>query len=606
MVLDNMNWVNNGSIQNNGSLWDLNSPDLLPGSDCSLMYRITANTNCGITPNTFTGTGGVVIPANHNNCNDDPIPCQITFSDPVYNLRIRFSDMDMVLPQGNPGPPESIIFDSNNIPDSKTDVVLTTAFSGGNQVLTATSNNASTDVFWAGPITQINFNYTRPASGYLVIIDQVSFDYNNAVPFIQAENSLGTTTVGSIWGDVEIERFCSNDVLADGSLTFGESQYHLNLSEINLSTGQMTGLYSGWISGEAPSGIDVANQFGVNVNFVPGQTYSLALSTGPCWETSYMTFIIEECCPEEVALTVNCEAGTIEIQGIPAGVTGVYTNWYKRKKFGGYQLISSSNGLQSSLNVAGNGTYLVEFQIILANGEVCTYSESVVYSEDACCELLGPTLDAWLLDNVLYYETVYSQTYGWSVQVPVICNLDPYRLVEIATSSTCIDFYNYTNSKFDANSWSNVGPLLVNVSGNGNPPNYIGLMYYNFATGNSEVAPNELNHFQLQTQAPYQVVDLLYIPTTICGKVTGLISNEEQLALYNFNAFPNPGKNQLKMSVSLDSEVKYSIVDISGRIVSTGSYFMNTELDVSQLSPGTYTIVSTLNGDTFNYKWIKE
>ncbi len=317
-----------------------------------------------------------------------------------------------------------------------------------------------------------------------------------------------------------------------------------------------------------------------------------------------LTITKKDCCPP-IELVTHCDDGTINITGIPANSTGVYTNWYKRKKLGAYQLLSSSNGIQSSIQNQGSGTYLVQFQIVLANGEVCTYSETITYSVEDCCQETGPTLSATLLDDVLYYETVYSSTYGWSVQVPVICNLDPHRIVEIAINSSCIDYYNYTNAIFDPNTWTNQ-TVLKDVSGSGNPPSYLQLQY-NILTplGQFEVAPEQLNHFQIQTQSPYQVVDLLYIPTTICGKSAGVqeseINSAKTLAVY-----PNPGRSKIVLSLNSNSEVNYTLSDIAGRVIQSGTFIQELELNVENLISGTYVIKAFDGEQSFCQKWVKE
>lgn len=56
---------------------------------------------------------------------------------------------------------------------------------------------------------------------------------------------------------------------------------------------------------------------------------------------------------------------------------------------------------------------------------------------------------------------------------------------------------------------------------------------------------------------------------------------------YWIKVFPNPTKGILNISSDYPSFISYSILDIQGRVVKTGS-FQNQVIDLSSLSSGTY------------------
>ncbi|MBL7727868.1 MAG: T9SS type A sorting domain-containing protein, partial [Dinghuibacter sp.] len=72
--------------------------------------------------------------------------------------------------------------------------------------------------------------------------------------------------------------------------------------------------------------------------------------------------------------------------------------------------------------------------------------------------------------------------------------------------------------------------------------------------------------------------------------------------------FPNPAKNKLTVQLAeLNGMADISITDINGRIVMRQrTADNNTEMNISQLSPGVYMVKVMENGKLNNWKFVKE
>ncbi|MDD4150674.1 MAG: T9SS type A sorting domain-containing protein, partial [Bacteroidales bacterium] len=79
-----------------------------------------------------------------------------------------------------------------------------------------------------------------------------------------------------------------------------------------------------------------------------------------------------------------------------------------------------------------------------------------------------------------------------------------------------------------------------------------------------------------------------------------------ELSKIDFNIYPNPAKDVLSIKSCVENGV-IKIYDTSGKLAQTGIVFGNSEINISNLSPGTYIIIITNeNGETGVQKFVKE
>ncbi|NRA10466.1 MAG: hypothetical protein HRT57_00755, partial [Crocinitomicaceae bacterium] len=191
-----------------------------------------------------------------------------------------------------------------------------------NWTLVSTTFTLSTAEFNQGfNSIEIRPKYTGVSMGveHIFIDDVVLTKEPVSLANLEPYNHIGTTEMNSLNGPIEVERFCAPDVFADGSGSVYETDYYLELYEFDLGlwTATQIGPTIGPISGSVPSNIDVDALFGT-VFSTNGQVYMLKLSVAPNWNSDYMFFVVEECCPDELELEVDCENGLINITNIPA------------------------------------------------------------------------------------------------------------------------------------------------------------------------------------------------------------------------------------------------------------------------------------------------
>lgn len=263
-------------------------------------------------------------------------------------------------------------------------------------------------------------------------------------------------------------------------------------------------------------------------------------------------------------------------------------------------------------NAQSNMYYWVEWAVN-SGSSPCTdwsFDYAIIKIGKDCCTTTAKDLQAWINDNIIGYQTVTSQTYGWSVNVPFIC--DPDRLYNFATNGICADVYTIKNSEFNTNTWTDIN-LLYSASGSGAVPTSIEL-------DNSQnpwpAKPNHVNHMQIATASPYQVIDILWVPG--CNSEVELPSfvtipeNENKARLIRdvreIELFPNPTTENTHVSFGENQTGTVSIVSTSGTVLQNTSFSGTNglELPTRELSPGVYFVRISINGETITKKLIKK
>nr|WP_294859488.1 gliding motility-associated C-terminal domain-containing protein [uncultured Fluviicola sp.] len=168
---DNLGWISTSSVTS------ATSPSF---NTCSgpVSYTITSplgfrNISAAGDPNYTTG---MVTPA----AIFDPslsIPITITFSQPVCNVRIQFTDLD--------GGQNEYLNAISPAYDGLTDVVGHLSNPGNSTQVNSNMDNSSGWVEWNGSITSISFNYNRPGPGCGLIIDSMIFECCSTSPCSQ-------------------------------------------------------------------------------------------------------------------------------------------------------------------------------------------------------------------------------------------------------------------------------------------------------------------------------------------------------------------------------------------------------------------------------------
>ncbi len=182
-VSDNLNWVSGSSVLSttSPSFNFCNGP---------ITYTVTSpigfmNISTAGNPNYTTG---MITPAYIY----DPslsIPMAISFSQPVCNLRIRFTDLD--------GGQNEYLSNISTPYTDLTDMVGHFSNPGNGTQVNSSMDDARGWVEWDGPITNLTFNYNRPGPGCGLIIDSIIFECCSPPPCNQPPNP-GTNNALSI------------------------------------------------------------------------------------------------------------------------------------------------------------------------------------------------------------------------------------------------------------------------------------------------------------------------------------------------------------------------------------------------------------------------
>lgn len=421
-----------------------------------------------------------------------------------------------------------------------------------------------------------NVSITQTAGGSTANVQPVSY-----ASFISAD---------SYYGKQIVYKFCEGDVIVDGSASVNENAYHLDVRPIDLATWS-TGpsIYAGWITGQAPSSIDLTNQFGVNANFVVGQTYLLAFAVGPCWDVEYMLFQVKECCPKPLTLDINCETNQVYISNLPASATIMSATW--KRKIGPVWIPMPYASGQSSVNVNAPGTYSVTVSFGLADGTICKGTASIVYTNDYCCTQTGPIaqLHVQPADSVGF---VTVNTIPWGNQIIPIVDCDGFRLSTAGTQ--CGTGYFLYIEPFDPVSWTSTGPAIYSISGPVVPSTF---------NINQNNVPYQENQFYIIAFGYTSGGPVYYKVVKIqdCS-VKSMISPSNEMSeandSFDFELAPNPADEAFTIMMNQMSSGTFTLLTLDGKTVSSGKFAQtNTVIFESALFPaGIYLVDVEVNG----------
>ncbi|WP_430405266.1 PKD domain-containing protein [Fluviicola sp.] len=161
-VSDNLSWVSGSSV----------TSALSPSFNfCNGQVTYTFASSIGFSNISTSGnpnyTTGLITPS----FIFDPslsIPMSLTFSQPVCNLRIQFTDLD--------GGQNEYLSAISTPYSGLTDVTGHLSNPGNSTQVNSNMDNARGWVEWSGPITNLTFNYNRPGPGCGLIIDSIIFE----------------------------------------------------------------------------------------------------------------------------------------------------------------------------------------------------------------------------------------------------------------------------------------------------------------------------------------------------------------------------------------------------------------------------------------------
>lgn len=166
-VSDNLNWASGSGTTT------ATSPDFAFCDGKKISYTITSIDQVLFSHVSTAGnpalTNGIIFPTNTANTFNTNIPINISFTDTVCNLRIRFVDLDGISNESINGISPAY----SNLVDEIGDF-----FDPGGVMTSvdATIDNATGWVQWDGPLSSIFFNYSRPGGGFGLSIDSIAFD----------------------------------------------------------------------------------------------------------------------------------------------------------------------------------------------------------------------------------------------------------------------------------------------------------------------------------------------------------------------------------------------------------------------------------------------
>lgn len=117
--------------------------------------------------------------------------------------------------------------------------------------------------------------------------------------------------------------------------------------------------------------------------------------------------------------------------------------------------------------------------------------------------------------------------------------------------------------------------------------------YYDYS--NSILLP-VLTLSKLRIQAPGATEPITELSLVLSANAPDEYLEIEENTIDNIAIFPNPANNNFIIKGELSENAKFSIFDISGQLVNSGSIQNNSKIDVSMLKNGTY-IVKIMDND---------
>ena len=125
-----------------------------------------------------------------------------------------------------------------------------------------------------------------------------------------------------------------------------------------------------------------------------------------------------------------------------------------------------------------------------------------------------------------------------------------------------------------------------NVSGNGK----IGELFFKVKSGltdNTMIDFSITNSTKINKDGVQSALTTGSVSATVNNNLAGLITNDLSA---NTGIFPNPSKGEFKLFSREHGEISYSVIDLTGREVANGSFIKTGDINLSELSNGTYFI----------------
>lgn len=163
-----------------------------------------------------------------------------------------------------------------------------------------------------------------------------------------------------------------------------------------------------------------------------------------------------------------------------------------------------------------------------------------------------------------------------------------------------------TPTSFKSNAWGDSpnnnlnttdGCTIPYLESSNNRPNI------RFKITPAAIKNSTMNHFGANVAPVFFEVNNDGFPDCIVGNFSGglnfyqgtlpdtsSISVPEELAQTTFNVYPNPNNGTFKISLSLEGQYPYQIIDLNGRMIQKGNLSSEEEIHVNQITPGIYFI----------------
>lgn len=447
----------------------------------------------------------------------------------------------------------------------------------------------------------------------MLFVDDLSLSYEDlSTADIEALNPISYSSEPSYYGNIDIAHFCEGDILVDGSGSANETNYYITVKEFDLiNWAPVPGGVSYTtqpINGQVPSSIDLEAAIGASLS--TGAYYQASIIVGPDWNADWLYFTVDECCPEELELEIDCARGEISVINLPEGSTVTSTQWVRKKKITGTgTVILTGETSYPTLVAQGNGYYEVTMTIVLANGMECTVTGLIFYSEEDCCQAMYPNgLEAWVAasNNIIGYQTVAAC--GTTFDVPIICNTNREYSFDISLCPN-IDGYSIYNGHFNTSNCTDYN-TLYSTAGSGTIPSPLTLIPGQFQAG-------AVNNLSIYASDPglnptFQSVNILWIPGSSeqCGDAKRYtIELEDPKGEVTISEIhPNPANDFATVSLNQIASGTVGVFSMDGRELTSVSFEDQQEVTLStmDLPNGMYIVQLNVNNQTITKKLIKK
>ena len=423
----------------------------------------------------------------------------------------------------------------------------------------------------------------KDQEGSWVYLDDVSLESDSDVE----ANTVPVNHTGidvELVGDnlAEVIKFCEGDpILFDGTGSQNENSYHLTVNPV-LSNGSIGNtIYEDWVATPAHNNIDLTNPFGSPYSFVTGQHYLLRFAVGPCWDEEFYYFKVEECCPDELVLELDCENGTISIVNIPSSASNIDVDW---SWSGSTKPLKENGTVLTILN--GYGNYSASVSYTMPNGDVCHLGANIEYSSEVCCDILGPHFTTpGIIEGD--YNQVFTNPYGMIEYSIVNCR------PRLELEADCETQYYIAIEPWIPLDWTSDpnGGVGASFIVNGTLPSALDLStLYSFS-------PNQFYHItvgiQNQTNPQFQWNFKHFLIETNNCEIKREASSDDsimEMASFEVSVIPNPATDRISVTLNEVSSGTIEIISMNGKTLITQTFDEQNDiqLNLKELSAGMY------------------